>query len=1549
MSSAREKLDEARRELLDLGLRNTLINCRLLKTRGIELVDQDLDRIYQISVEEGRKLSFDPAQEANNGQEDIFDEPEENTPRTANRLKTTHLSIELQRRLLNTHYAARTHIEERGVNILYLALGMLEWYEATSSEIVRRAPLILVPVQLERSGVRSRFRLSHTGEDVGGNLSLQAKLDAEFRIKLPLPDTEEEIDVGQYLSSVKTLVTNMPRWSVVPSASIGFFSFAKFLMYHDLDVDNWPESDSPTDHPITNALLEMGFEETESYLKDDDHIDDHVDPIQSHHIVDADSSQTLAILDVARGRNLVIQGPPGTGKSQTITNLIAAVLGQGKKVLFVAEKMAALDVVKRNLDKVGIGDACLELHSNKTNKKAVIQELKRIMALGEPQLDNRQQDADLIQSTRSRLNHYSKEVNEPIGKSSVSPHHAYGKYLEVNETLQGFELPIINDQGFANWSDTDFRLRLAAVQELQVLLRRMGVPVDHLFWGSKCKVFLPDDQTRVQQASTLAVKTVAELESASQELASRLAMDVSKNRRDVEYANRTAQKALESPKLQSVSLKAEEWLTRSVDLLAGLEAGAEIQQLHEGYSTVLLVEAWNHDIREIRAALNTYGRGWWRFLSGRYRNAVKELSRLCAHKIPKDIDARLRIVDVVRKEQELSQSRAKIEELGPQLFGSLWHNTDWELFTSIAEYLRQVHQAIQERQIDQRILDYLESNHEHIDIRQLTQEVQAHLDSHEAAIRDIITQTKTDETQRFGEAGLGQCEFQEQRDILEQWSMQPQRMQDMVSFNHLAETLEECGLGQILQIGSTWRRASDRLVDFFQRAWFNSLIHEAIRSRPSLARFDSDTHQFAIQQFCEMDTSALEHNRRRVAHKHWEGLPRQNSSGGQVGVLKHEFEKRARFRPIRKLIEEAGNAIQAIKPVFMMSPLSVATFLPPGNIQFDLVIFDEASQVRPVDAFGAILRGEQVVVTGDSMQLPPTSFFDKMLDDTEENSEDTTADMESILGLFCAKNAPQRMLRWHYRSRHESLIAVSNREFYDNGLELFPSPDAAKADVGLVYHHLPETVYDRGRSGRNREEARMVAQAVIEHTRNSSNLSLGVATFSMVQMQAILDQLELLRLENPRSESFFNRHPEEPFFVKNLENVQGDERDVIFISVGYGRAADGQLTMNFGPLNQDGGERRLNVLITRARRRCEVFANLTSDDIDLSRTQAKGVHALKRYLKYAATGELDMPELTGRGPDSPFEEQVAAALRGTGCQVEHQVGSAGFFIDLAIIDETYPGRYLLGVECDGATYHSARSARDRDRLRQQVLEGMGWRLHRIWSTDWFKDPERELRKVLDAIETARIHGNTRKEEKKQPEFSVERTPEEYLPPETGTRAYQCAQLGDLSSVLGSAQLHEINLSDYVRTVIRTESPVHLDELARRVTRAFGVKRVGARIRGVFEEAVTHLVYLGEVRRESPFLWWTEISTVVARNRSLLPVASRKLDLVASEEIESAITEIVQDALGMDRGAIPLNACKLLGFRSVSEDMRQRLEALIDDMIKEGKLRLQGSSLVVGDD
>jgi len=433
-----------------------------------------------------------------------------------------------------------------------------------------------------------------------------------------------------------------------------------------------------------------------------------------------------------------------------------------------------------------------------------------------------------------------------------------------------------------------------------------------------------------------------------------------------------------------------------------------------------------------------------------------------------------------------------------------------------------------------------------------------------------------------------------------------------------------------------------------------------------------------------------------------------------------------------------------------MSPLSIAQYLDPTNeeLQFDVVIFDEASQVKPEDALGAFMRGKTAVVMGDTQQLPPTSFFDQMSDADSDEEEATSLDMESILHL-CKLSFPVKMLKWHYRSRHESLITVSNREFYDDDLLVYPSPSHNDPELGLKFHYNPNTAYHRGSSSANPLEAQDVADEIFNHfEKYGESKSLGVGTFSVAQKNAILEALEVKRKERPEFEPLFSDNREERFFVKNLETIQGDERDVILISVGYGFDQDGKMSLNFGPLNQDGGERRLNVLITRAREKCVVFSNFKAYDMNLTANPPYGVKSLKEFLEYAENLTLGTNSSDSYLKE-PFEDAIASFLEEKGYQVDRQIGCAGFRVDLAIVDDENPGKYILGITTDGKMYSSSKVARDRDRLREQVLTGLGWKLYHLWSTDWYRNRDLGRKKLLDFVEKS--IKKTREEEKRKSE------------------------------------------------------------------------------------------------------------------------------------------------------------------------------------------------------
>jgi len=1601
MPSIAEKLDQARKnELLDLTLRNPLISHRTLKSRGVEVIDERPVHVYRMLVEEGRKMSFlEVTEEEKNQLSDLkgpeqgqlFGQPEEPNDPDADdmasgeenngpagrhvdtKLQTPYTSQELQKRLLNTFYHSERSIQEEGINTLFLALGMLRWYRSQSADKERKAPLLLVPVEISRTDVQGRFRLEYLGEEIGGNLSLKAFLDGEFGFDWPLPPDpeEEELDVQDYFNEVQQVISRKDRWHVDHHAiELGFFSFSQFLMYEDLDVENWPEGQRPDEHPVLRRLLDEGFESPDTPLSDEKDLDQYLDPEDTYHVVDADSSQTEAILAVKRGENLVLQGPPGTGKSQTITNIIAEAIGEGKTVLFASEKMAALEVVKRNLDSVGLGDACLELHSHKTRKKAVLSELERTLNLGRPQVEDFSQDAAVMVDAREKLNNYAEAVNRPIGESGVRPYDAYGELVQLREVLEDVQVPNLDVPAMQSWSSQEYEEKKFLVEQVESHLTEMGVPAEHPFWGSRKTRYLPREQDDIEQTARAAQKALRATRETAAELAGRINLPEPETPTETETLLRAAEKLTEAPDLTGVNVHADAWHVQAEPLRDLVEAGERYAELHADYDEVLIPEAWDQDVFDIRQGLAKHGEKWYRWIFSEWRAAKNDLAALCKQDLPGGAQERLDLVDAILETQRLEETLDENETLASEAFGASWRgaSSDWTRLREVTDYLIEVHRAVQEDQLPEALLGTLSDLPDLDAVASLVEKLRAHRQELSGAQEDLRDEIDLDPDVRFDEGVLSSQPYGVQEELFSGCRDEAPRLQKIVTYNQLADDLEEEGLGSVLDAVPTWKEGPAHLVDAFRRAYFNVLLERSMDERPALERFSGAQHEQVVERFQELDEASLQHNRHQLALEHYEQMPSKKGAG-QMGTLLYEMGKKSRHMPIRKLMKRAGNAIQAIKPVFMMSPMSVPKYLPPESVDFDLVVFDEASQVRPVDAFGSILRGKQAVVVGDNKQLPPTSFFDSAIDTSGDDFEQQAGDQESILDLFLSRGAPEQMLRFHYRSKHESLIAVSNKEFYDNNLNVFPSPDAEQDETGLVFNHLPDTTYDRGGSRKNKGEAEVVAQRVMQHARENPDMTLGVATFSSAQQEAIRDRLEYERRQDPSCEDFFSGHPDEPFFVKNLESVQGDQRDVIFISVGYGRDDDGRVSMNFGPLNQDGGERRLNVLTTRAKYRCEVFTNLKADDIDLSSTNARGVEVLKEYLKFAETGELDLATASGRGPDSPFEEAVADRLRAEGYDVEHQVGVAGFYIDLVVKDPDRPGRYLLGIECDGATYHSAKMARVRDRTRQAVLESLGWTIHRIWSTDWFRNPKQQLSQAVQAIERARVgskaaedgkeeagrepaqtvpEGATGHEEESQdaPQESktqIERSEEEEA--ETQAEPYEAASL----SIQVGGSLHEEStrqLGRWMARVVRQEGPVHEEVAMRRVLDGAGVSRLGSRIREALEEASVYAKRQDWVERRRGILRDPEQEEVPVRDRSDLDGPARDIDHVPPSEIARAAEKITEVSFGVEKVELVQEVGRQLGFKRIGTNIQNQIGSVIDAMIDRGMLAEEDGHLTV---
>jgi len=1348
-----DRIDIWQRKLLDLSLRNPLLNFKETKT-NIKIICPD-PGLLEDKLADGKKINFQPLPDlepsgrdssihsSRTGEDIVVEHSKKGLEARNPILYVKEDPKTLKSRLTELYRKAKNDLEEGGTNTLFLSIGTLSYTREDRKGQKYRAPLILVPVEIKRKSIKSSLQIVLHDDEPRFNTTLLQFLKQDFGLDIPgfdgsLPEDESGVDVDGIWNAVRKKVVDLEGFEVKEDVYIGTFSFAKYLMWKDL-VDR---TEMLKDNPVVRHLIDR--EGTEAYqansegIPDKQRLDEVIDPSNLYTPLPADSSQLLAVVAAEKGEDFIMDGPPGTGKSQTISNIIVQLLATDKKVLFVSEKAAALNVVYKRLTDIGLGDYCLELHSNKAKKADVINQFNVAWqsAIALPSSEWKNQTAHL-KSLRDSLNEYVAALHEEH-KNGLTVYAAIG-HVTKNKDLPHISLSYpSSDQHskdeFAQLIETVHQLRINA-EILEDLKNKPLTFINNHEWSNAW-------QNQIAQSSKALVSSAILLSKITKDCVEVLGNILGDLNLSQLHSLKVASEALLQSHMLDVSFAVDSGaqevnsaLEKACLLLP--EYAAETKRL----SVLYKEDAWKSvDTEDYRTQMATAEQYWWPKSTFSKNKVLKNFMLTAGTATKPNFHSDL---SVFAKLREIGEKFEKLEPIVSQL--GFWNGYKTEV-SDIEEYLGLA------KKLQSSIPILCKNTDQLLQFKQKLKEILGHgkeLLSSDGSIGSTLT--RFIETYNEFSGGLDNFSADASRSPDDIYDINDESLEGLIgACNHILENQarlndwcawqaikRDCiafGLEPVVKCLEDGMVPRARIEDLALSAYCSWWASEKMDKSDVLRTFNSRSHADKISSFQQLDDEYRALSAKYVKAKICTNLPGRESvrRNSEEGKIRHLTTQKRPRKAVRKIIEESPNFITNLTPCVLMSPLSIAQYLPADFQAFDVVIFDEASQITVWDAVGSIARARQTIIAGDPKQMPPSNNFGRNQIDDDLGEEE--GDLESILDEMIAAGIPKRSLNWHYRSKNESLITFSNHNYYKGQLITFPSPATEDKAVSLV---RVDGIYASGQGRTNLIEARAVVEKVKEKLLdadfNYRNLSLGIVTFNADQQHLIQDLLDKERQNNSLIEKHFSDEKSEAVFVKNLENVQGDERDIIIFSMTFGKKAEGgRMSMNFGPMNKVGGERRLNVAITRAREEMIVFSSFDADEIDLSRTSAVGVAHLKAFVDYAARGTQAIRDInTGSvgGFDSPFEEAVADALRKKGWIIHPQIGVSAFRVDLGVVHPEFPGAYLAGIECDGATYHSSATARDRDKIREGILQGLGWNLIRIWSTDFWIDAEREIELV----------------------------------------------------------------------------------------------------------------------------------------------------------------------------------------------------------------------------
>jgi len=1587
INTVKDNLNRLKDKLLDLGKRNQMLYLKTKAKTLIQINHPDSDTIYH-RILDGKNLRLvrkidllDKKQMANlvreieqnnkseSKEENIYTNEDINLTKhhipfslIQDKIKEDYVisslnDFELMARASRTKSRAKTLNEDSGVDALFLVLKVVIWKDTPTSDEWYKAPLLMVPTSLVKD-TNNSYVFNPSEDEIIVNQALKIHFQKQFNINIPeLIETDDGFEIDDFLHHTQELLSKV-GFEIVDEVYIGIFAFSKIAMYRDL-TDNF---EYLLENNFVKAMTggEAEFPNLDSTL---DKIDKKIDQITTSEdsliVVPADGSQLRAIEMAKAGLSFVIQGPPGTGKSQTITNLIAELISIGKKILFVSEKQAALNVVYKNLAKVNLGEFCLILHSTKTKKDVVIDELYSAFKSNRIQALDRQQEYSKRDQLRIELADYVEVIHTKNSKLGLSIYSSLSRFFGYPESLPYNYFPeMIRFSSSEAEQQVDGLKQIVSFYglfkpqiELNPLYGIKGeIPYDNpylqiSYWDST--LLNIEDLNKQFNSLNLSSDSFNNLTLGNNKRIESLIGDlVKKNEFDFEDVNSAW-----------FNFKDVELVYESLELIKGAFVfliDFEQKLKHYKGDPYEIPTSLLSDLQNQRAK-------WYWPINIKYYQSINKLNKFHSEE-PINLNKKTEIELLIkyRKQREIYNRFAIILT---NLFNIRWDgiHSDIAIIESQISDFYNLHKTYD--QLSTWFEKTAESKLMQLDLGNFRR-----VSSSLLKIKDLIKSFTLSTKNLMSLFTIKPIDDNspnvlKMKEYIYNGSQSINDYQKWNEFVELNEKIKENQLSPFVEFYIKSTSFQSNISDIFRKSFYHSWVKHLIDKNKITSGFFKDIHEQKIEDFVQIDNFLLEFNRSRVREKVFGYKPVSDndfvSPQSEEHVLAREYNKKRNKLSVRRLFQQIPNLIREVKPIVMMSPITVSNYLNFQNFKFDVLIFDEASQIFPYDAIGCLARANQVIIAGDENQLPPTNFFLTNDDMEQENDEDegpestNSTEFDSILNLASSRLRSVG-LKWHYRSRNEELISFSNKEIYKNSLITFPSINDDVSDDGVEFVYVKDGVYDRGNSTTNRIEAEKIIELVFNHIEAFENRSLGVVTVNSKQQELIENLLSKLAQGNAKIESFINgtTNHAEPFFVKNIESVQGDERDTIILGIGYGKDLEGHFTMNFGPINKQGGEKRLNVAITRAKHNLKVVSSVKGDEFKITEKTPRGVKLLSNYLLFAEKGSSILTTLSTNNladSESGFENDVADFLTKHGFIVEKKVGVSAFKIDLAIRDPKKPKLFSLGIECDGDTYKMTKTVRDRDSLRHQVLERLGWNIYRVWSADWFSNNTRAKANLLEAANAAlnklSIINNTSNSSIEKSTFNISKdfdntndtvkhetaidnnkiTFDRYI--EIDNEVEELVSLNDFQS-------DEPNYRGFIKifnVILENESPIHISRLLYLLRGYYGREKVTVQVQRWFDYQIELLKSSGKIKYLKKDDFFINPKQKEFRFRKM-DSKIRNIENIYFEELLDLVKRIIEHKRMIHRESLIIQVGKHCNYTTISKILKEQIGDQIQKMI-----------------